>query len=57
MWTLIFFVSTGWGNAALGGPATLDNFTSASQCRAAGEQIKTVLESKLDWYKCVEIKK
>lgn len=54
MWTLIFYVSMGWGTASTGGPAVIDNLPSQAACMTEGARVKTVIGSNADWYKCVE---
>ena len=53
MWTLIFYISVGWGTAATGGPAVVDNLPSREACVAEGERVKRSIDQ-TDWYKCIE---
>jgi hypothetical protein len=55
MWTLIFYVSVGFGNASHGGPAVIDNFASLEKCELAGLALKREIK-KTDWVKCVKTK-
>jgi hypothetical protein len=55
MWTLIFYVSVGFGTASTGGPAVIDNFASLEKCELAGYAVKQDIKQ-LDWFKCVKTK-
>lgn len=47
-WVLIFFV---WGNPGGGGPATVQGFTSETNCMLTGARFKREIP-RVDWFKC-----
>lgn len=54
-WILIFYLSSGFGNTATGGPAVIEGFTSEAKCNAAIQVINKT--PKFDFGYCKGIEK
>jgi len=54
-WTLVFYISHGFGLGATGGPAVIDGFTSEEKCLAAKAQVEKL--KGFDYAYCLRIEK
>ena len=57
MWTLIFYISVGFGTGATGGPAVIENFRSEEACIKASKQLKSEYSTRYDDGRCFKIEK
>lgn len=53
---LIFYVSVGFGQVATGGPVIYpQRFNTVEACESRAALYKQVLESKMDWHRCIKV--
>lgn len=54
-WVLLFFISHGFAQAATGGPAVIDGFTSEAKCQVVLKQIEQ--RRGFDYAVCMKVEK